>query len=155
MNGGYHIGAAEHPALGGQFERFLADLANEHRYFGPSARCAPKPSRRLIASMSGASGFRLVAVADDDEPEPGENLTFGELFVAVLADVRGRGVGRALVETAIMRAKTLGHTSLVIRTTRRALATHRLGTGFGGTVFEAELGRIEIVLDLTPSTLST
>lgn len=151
MLGAYCIATTDHPSLNSELERFLDELAAEQRYFGPSARCAPKPSRALLTGLRAGGGFRLVAVDRQRVIGAIRVDDRGELFVAVLASHRGGGLGRSLTEAAVAQARRRGHRSIVLRTTRRATAALRLGTRLGGTALVAEHGGLEVVIDLAAS----
>lgn len=73
----------------------------------------------------------------------------GELWMAVVADRRGAGLGTALAEAALERAIELHYRRLSIRTTRRSLAIRRVGEVLGCTVVDRERGRIDLIADLT------
>jgi GNAT superfamily N-acetyltransferase len=125
---GISIVPVDHPSLGGDIDRFLAELRAEPRYFGPSAKANPKPFPSLI---------------DADG---------GELYVAVVADRRGDGVGQFLARAALQRAADLHYPVLTARSTRRSRAMLRLCEQFGCTVIELDRGRTELIL--TPSVLA-
>jgi GNAT superfamily N-acetyltransferase len=145
------IAAADHPSLDGDIDTFLGRLRAEQRYFGPSARANPKPSRSLTASLRGRGGFRMAAV------ECGRIIALarvdggGELFMAVDAEHRDRGVGTELGRMAAHRARQLHYTRIVIRSTRRSRAIHRIGEELGCIVVEGQRGQIDFILDLLPA----
>ena len=149
MHGAYCIAVADHPSLGSEFDRFVTDLCREQRYFGPSARCTPKPSRSLLAGLAASGGFRLVAVDSQRVIGAARVDEHGELYVAVLQSHRGAGIGGDLTVAAATIARQRGHSSLVLRTTRRARAALRLGERLGGTLLETEHGGLELIVDLT------
>jgi GNAT superfamily N-acetyltransferase len=155
MSGNICIAAGEHPSLTSDLGPFVAELAAEQRYFGPTGRCTPKASRALITNLAAPGGFRVLAMADQHVVGAVRVDEDGELFVAVLATHRGLGIGYCLAEAAIARATRLGHRSIVLRTTRRARAALRLGERLDGTVFDTGRGAIEVVVDLSTAPLTT
>lgn len=145
------IAAADHPSLEGDIGRFLGRLQAEERYFGPSARSNPKPSRSLIASLQGRGGFRMAAV------ECGQIIALarvdgaGELFIAVDAEHRNRGVGSELGRAVAQRARQLHYTRIVLRSTARSQAARRIGEELGCIVIDGHRGRTDFILDLLPA----
>jgi GNAT superfamily N-acetyltransferase len=144
------ITAADHPSLAGDIDRFIAHLHAEHRYFGPTARSNPKPSRSLIQSLQGRGGFRMAAI------ECGRIIALarvdggGELFMAVGAEHRGRGVGVELGRAVALRARQLNYTRLVLRSSRRSRAARRIGDELGCIVIDGPHGRTDFIIDLLP-----
>ncbi len=149
-----HVVAADHPSLDRDIVRFLADLRAEPRYFGPSARANPKPFPSLITALAGHGGFRLAVV------ERGRVIGLvrvdggGEVAIAVAADRRGRGVGTRLCEAALERALGLDYARLVIRSTYRSRAIHRIGASLGCLVVDHGRGRTDLILDVAASSRS-
>jgi GNAT superfamily N-acetyltransferase len=145
------IAAADHPSLEGDIDTFLGRLHAEQRYFGPSARSNPKPSRSLIASLHGRGGFRLAAV------ECGQIIGLarvdgaGELFMAVDAEHRSRGIGSELGRAVAQRARQLHYTRIVLRSTQRSQAIRRIGEELGCIVVDGHRGRTDFILDLLPA----
>jgi GNAT superfamily N-acetyltransferase len=142
------IAAADHPSLDGDVETFLGRLQAEERYFGPSARSNPKPSRSLISSLRAHGGFRMAAV------ECGQIIGLaridgaGELFMAVDAEHRSRGLGIALGRAMAHRARHLHYTRIVMRSTKRSRAARRIGEELGCVVVEGHHGRTDFIIDL-------
>jgi GNAT superfamily N-acetyltransferase len=145
---GVHTIAADHPSLDRDVERFLAGLATEPRYFGPSAAANPKPFPSLIQALGARGGFRLAAV------ERGHVIGLvrvderGHAFIAVAPDRRGAGIGTALGRAALDRAIGLGYTRIVLRASRRSRAARRVGEALGCTVVELDRGRTDLIVDL-------
>jgi GNAT superfamily N-acetyltransferase len=148
MDETYCIAPADHPSICGEVREFVCRLQTEQRFFGPTARRNPKPSRSLVDALCRRGGFRLAAVehgkiiglarVDDD----------GELFIAVDAEHRRHGIGTALGRMAAIRAVDIGHRRLVMRTTRRSHAAQRVGEELGCVVIHGHRGRTELILDL-------
>jgi GNAT superfamily N-acetyltransferase len=149
---GISIVPVDHPSLGGDIDRFLAELRAEPRYFGPSAKANPKPFPSLIDAIGGRSGFRLAAIERCRVVGMCRVDDGGELYVAVVADRRGDGVGQFLARAALQRAADLHYPVLTARSTRRSRAMLRLCEQFGCTVIELDRGRTELIL--TPSVLA-
>ena len=84
-----------------ELERFLDDLHDEPRYFGPSASGNPKPFRSLIEALRRRDGFRLAAVECGRIVGVARVDEAGELFIAVTADRRGAGIGTTLGHAAV------------------------------------------------------
>lgn len=149
---GMTIVPVDHPSLGGDVDRFIAALRAEPRYFGPSAKANPKPFPSLIEALREAGGFGLAAVEQSRVIGLCRVDESGELHVAVTADRRGDGVGRALARAALQRAAELGYPVVTARSTRRSQAMLRLCEQFGCTVIELDRGRTELIL--TPGDLA-
>lgn len=145
------IAAVDHPSLSGDIAGFLDRLQAEHRYFGPSARSNPKPSRSLIASLHESDGFRLAAVECGKIVGLARVDASGELFMAVAAEHRGRGIGSALGREVARRARQLDYTRVVLRSTRRSRAARRIGEELGCIVVEGHHGRTDLIIDLPPT----
>lgn len=147
---GILVVAADHPSLTGEIDAFLDRVRREQRYFGPTARANPKPSRALLAGLGARGGFkmaavergRIVALARVDEA--------GELFLTVAPEHRGRRIGTVLGRATVTRAVDLHHRRLVLRTSRRSRAARRVGEQLGAVVVELDRGRTELILDLAP-----
>ena len=147
----WRIVAADHPSLGHDVHTFVDDLRSESRFFGPTARTNPKPFPSLIDSLTARGGFRLAATdgeaiiglvrVDDD----------GQLTIAVRADRRGCGLGTELGRAALRRAIELGYGRVVLRSTRRSRAAHRIGEALGCTVVQLDRGRTDLILELAPT----
>lgn len=145
------IAAADHPTLDGDVERFLQRLQAEERYFGPTARSNPKPSRSLIASLRGRGGFRMAAVECGHIIGLARLDGAGELFMAVDAEHRGMGVGTELGRAVARRARHLHYTRIVMRSTKRSRAARRVGEELGCVVVDGHRGRTDFILDLLPT----
>lgn len=149
--GAIQIVAADHPSLDRDVEIFLAELAVERRFFGPSAAANPKPFPSLIRALSDRGGFRLAAV------ECGRLIGLvridhdGFAHLAVVADRRGTGVGTVLGRAALDRAIQLGYTRIVLRSTRRSRAARRVGESLGCVVVDQDRGRTDLIVDLNNS----
>jgi GNAT superfamily N-acetyltransferase len=143
------ITAADHPSLDGGIERFADEIRTEPRYFGRLDGTGPKPFPSLVArACSRESGFRIAALHEgrvvglarvDDE---------GEVFMIVVAAARGRGVGLALARAMVERARSVGCTRLVLRSSRRSRAAIALAESMGFVVVDVGRGRIDLILDL-------
>jgi GNAT superfamily N-acetyltransferase len=145
------IAAADHPSLDGDVDTFLRRLGAEPRFFGPSARSNPKPSRSLIASLSGRGGFKLAAVECGRIVGLARVDGAGELFMAVDAEHRARGIGSALGRSVAVRARQLHYTRIVMRSTQRSRAARRIGEELGCVVVDGHHGRTEFIIDLLPA----
>ena len=143
--------AADHPSLSRELDRFLADLRSEHRYFGPSASANPKPFPSLIDALGGGDGFRLAAVEQGRIIGVARVDADGQLFLAVVCDRRGTGVGTILGRAALERASALEYRRIVLRSTRRSRAARRVGEQLGCVVVERSRGRTDMILD--PATI--
>lgn len=142
------IAAADHPSLFGDIDAFIDRLQSEERYFGPSAKLNPKPTKSLLAALRGRGGFRMAALDDDRIVGLVRVDGSGELFLAVDGEYRGHGVGTELGRAAAMRARELFYTRLVIRSTQRSRAVRRVGEELGCLVVDGRRGRIELIIDL-------
>jgi GNAT superfamily N-acetyltransferase len=145
-SGGILVVDAMHPSLDCELDRFLGALHDEPRFFGPSASANPKPFPSLIEALRGRRGFRLAAVECGRVIGIARVDEVGELFIAVVRERRGAGVGTALGRAAMERAARLGYRRIVLRPTRRSRAANRVGQQLGCAVVERSRGRTDIVL---------
>lgn len=105
----------------------VSDYASELRDVADRAAGAEV----LVAVDSAAGGAVLGAVTYVPGPwspaaEFGEADTAGIRMLAVAAGARGRGVGEALTRACIDRARSAGRAQLVLHSTDRMTAAHRL-----------------------------
>jgi GNAT superfamily N-acetyltransferase len=142
------IAAADHPSLHGEIAAFVDRLGAEQRWFGPTAKRNPKPTRSLLDALLGRGGFRVAATDGDRIVGLARVDGAGELFLAVDVEHRGLGIGTALGRAAAERARDLFYSRLVIRSSRRSRAVRRVGEGLGCLVVDGRQGRIELILDL-------
>ncbi len=84
----------------------------------------------VLVAVDGASGRVVGTVTYVPGPGPYHEGEFGEAasfrMLAVAADARGRGVGKALVEACIDRARAAGRTAIGIYTRPFMTAAHRM-----------------------------
>jgi GNAT superfamily N-acetyltransferase len=147
---GIQVVDALNPSLDDELERFFDDLHGEPRYFGPSASSNPKPFRSLVNALRRREGLRLAAVECGRVVGVARVDGAGELFIAVIADRRGAGIGTTLGHAAVQRAACLGQRRVVLKTSRRHRAARRVGEQLGGTIVERERGRADFVVDPAP-----
>lgn len=150
MHDEHIIVAADHPSLAGDIERFLTRLQVEQRFFGPSARANPKPSRSLIAALRERGGFRMAILIDREIVGVARVDGAGELWMAIAPEQRGRGLGTELGRAVTLRARDLHFTRLVMRSTRRSQAARRVAEELGCIIVEGRHGRTELIIDLLP-----
>jgi GNAT superfamily N-acetyltransferase len=141
------IVSVDHPSFTGDIDRFLCELRNEPRYFGPTASTNPKPFPSLIEALRGRGGFRVAAVECGRIVGLARVDGSGEMFLAVVADRRSAGIGVALCRTALVRAAELHYRKVVVRSTRRSRAARRMAEQIGCLVVEHDHGRTDLVLD--------
>ena len=147
------IVAADHPSLDGDVARFADALRTETRYFGPAAAANPKPFPSLVERLcSRQSGFRIAAKRGADVVGMAGVDDHGNVLIAVAEHQRGNGVGTVLARAVVERARTLGFTRLVLRSSRRSRAATALGAAMGFAVVDHGRGRIDLILDLVPVT---
>lgn len=140
--------SADHPSLDGDLDRFLAALRSEQRRFGPSARANPKPFPSLIRHLGRRGGFRVAAVERGRAVGLARVDEAGVVSIAVAADRRDWGIGAALLRATLKRAIALQYTRLVIHSTRRGSAIHRIGEQLGCTVVDHDRARTDLILDV-------
>ncbi len=143
---GMSIVAVDHPSYGADIGRFLDTLRAESRYFGPSGRANPKPFPSLIAALGERGGFRIAAVECGRVVGLARVDGAGEMFMAVVADRRGRGIGTALGGACLERAAELHYRRIVMRTTRRSRAARRVAEQLGSLVVDHVHGRTDLIL---------
>ena len=138
--------SVDHPSYSGEITRFLDNLRGEPRYFGPSAKANPKPFPSLIEALRGRGGFRIAAVEQGRIVGLARVDGAGELFLAVVADRRGVGIGTALGRASLERAAGLHFHRIVMRSTGRSRAAHRLAEQLGCLVIDHVHGRTNLIL---------
>ncbi len=138
--------AADHPSLDDQVATFVESVRDEPRYFGPTARRNPKPFPSLLTELQQRGGFRLAAMTDGRITGLVRVDDNGGVFIAVLAEHRGRGTGTLLLGAAIARAARLRFGRLELRSTRRSGAMRRLGDRLGCTAVDLGRGRVDLLL---------
>ncbi len=145
------IVAADHPALERASCRFLTALADQPRYFGPTAAANPKPFPSLIRALGEPTGIRLAALSAGQVVGIVRIDPAGYAYLAVAPDRRAQGVGTGLGRAALARAIQLGYTRVVLRSSRRSEAVRRVGAALGCVVVEQARGRIDLIVDLHSS----
>ena len=113
--------------LTGDYAAELADVARRSR------EAEVLVAVRRSGSSAGEQGpdevLGCVTFVPDASSPWAELLCAGEAGMRMLAvrpDAQGRGVGRALVDACVARARALGRTALVLHTTPWMLAAHHL-----------------------------
>jgi len=147
---GTRIVHVDHPSFGNDIERFVTELRNEPRYFGPTASTNPKPFPSLIEALRDRGGFRLAAVESGRIVGMARIDGSGELFLAVVADRRRSGIGQQLAAAALVRAAELDYATVSIRSTRRSEAMHRLCRQFGSAAIDLGRGNVELIVTPAP-----
>ncbi len=149
------------PADQASLQSFYAGLSEESRrtrFFGPTAGiggpqsswfCTPDHDHRegFVAIMASSAGpDRLVGHVCVEPDGPGS----AEVAVAVADDLRGRGIGRRLVEWAIAWARLEGLATLTATMLAGNPAINRLlaDIGLPSTSRPIGAGVVEICLDL-------
>jgi len=139
------IAPADHPSLGDGVADFVAGLRSEQRYFGPSARCNPKPFPSLIEELERPDGIRLAAVGADRVVGAVRVDDVGEAFVAVAMGRRGRGIGTSLLTAAVAHVPA-GRQRIMLRAGRRGSAIQRTAERLGAVAVDVGGGRVELSL---------
>lgn len=145
---GIRFVAADHPSLDADVDAFLDRLQLEQRWFGPSARSRPGPFHSSTESLRAGGGFRLAAIECGRIVGLARVDGAGELFLAVGAEHRERGIGTALGHAMVTRARELHYPRLVLRTTRRSRAARCIAGRLGAAAHGLGRGRVEFVLEL-------
>jgi GNAT superfamily N-acetyltransferase len=143
---GTAIISADHPSYSGEITRFIDTLRSEPRYFGPSAKANPKPFPSLIEALRGRDGFRIASVEQGRIVGLARVDRAGELFLAVVADRRGDGIGAALGRACLERAAGLHYHRIVMRSSKRSRAARRVAEQLGCSVIDHVHGRTDLVL---------
>jgi GNAT superfamily N-acetyltransferase len=140
--------AADHPSLEGAILDFAARLRAERRWFGPGAAANPKPSASLVDRLGRTGdGPGAAAVLDGVVVAVCRIDRAGIVSIAVDPAHRGLGIGAGLLRRTIDRAQRDGIDRLVLRTSRRSRAAHRLAAQLGFERRDGERGAVEFVLD--------
>ena len=137
------IVALDHPSLIDAIDQFADELRCEQRFFGPRATPAPFPS--LINRVTSAGGTRLGAMVDGQIVAMARVEASGDTSIAVSADWRGRGVGRALLLATVRRAGQIGISRLVLRSTQRSRSVAALGASVGAVTVDQGRGRVDLI----------
>jgi GNAT superfamily N-acetyltransferase len=143
---GTTIVQVDHPSFARDVEAFLIELRDEPRYFGPTAATNPKPFPSQIEALRNRGGFRVAAVETGRIVGLARVDGAGELTIAVVADRRGCGIGRALTTAALRRAGALHYRKVTLRTTHRAGAAQLMCEALGALAVERGDGRIDLVM---------
>jgi GNAT superfamily N-acetyltransferase len=144
------IVALDHPSLIDAIDQFADELRSEQRFFGPNAAPAPFPS--LINRVTSAGGTRLGAMIDGQIVAMARVEASGDTSIAVVADWRGRGVGRTLLTATVRRAGQLGISRLVLRSSLRSRSVAALGASVGAVTIDQGRGRVDLIF---PTDFST
>lgn len=147
---GTRIVHVDHPSFGNDIERFVTELRNEPRFFGPTASTNPKPFPSLIEALRDRGGVRLAAVESGRIVGLARIDGSRELFLAVVADRRGSGIGQRLAAAALERAAELRYETISVRSTRRSEAMHRLCRQFGSAAIDLGRGHVELIVTPIP-----
>jgi GNAT superfamily N-acetyltransferase len=143
------LAAADHPSLDGALADFADRLRSERRSFGPAAISNPKPTASLVDRLSRrGDGFATAAMLDGVVVGVCRIGPDGDVAIAVDPSHRGVGIGAALLRVGVDRAPRYGIDRLVLRTSRRGRAAHRLAARLGFERWDGERGTVESVLDL-------
>ncbi len=137
------IVALDHPSLIEAVDQFADELRSEQRFFGPRAASAPFPS--LINRVTSAGGTRLGAMVDGQIVAMARVEASGDTSIAVVADWRGRGVGRTLLTATVRRAGQLGISRLVLRSSLRSRSVATLGASVGAVAVDQGRGRLDLI----------
>lgn len=145
--------AAAHPSLGAeQLDRFVAAIRHESRFFGPRAlHDGPKPTPALVGRLLADDGTTFVAMVDREVigmARLTDDLPGGELWIAVVQQWRGRGVGADLARTVIDHGQRTGYQRIVLHSSHRSRAARALGESLGFHVVDMGRGRVDLVADL-------
>jgi GNAT superfamily N-acetyltransferase len=141
--------AVDHPSLDGQVEAFLAELRGETRRFGPHAMHSPKPFPSLLRKLDTRSATRLAAIETGRIVGMVAVAPAGDVAVAVVADRRDNGIGRALIAAAMDRARASGHGRLRLATSQRSAAMTALAASHGWIAVDLGRGKVDLIIDLT------
>jgi GNAT superfamily N-acetyltransferase len=138
------IVALDHPSLIDVVDQFAEDLRSEQRFFGRRATTAPFPS--LINRLTSADGLRLGAQVDGRLVAMSRVDHRGDTSIAVVADARGQGIGRALLTATLQRAGQHGLGRLVLRSSQRSQSVAALGAAVGAMTVDQGCGRVDFIL---------
>jgi len=140
------IVALDHPSLIEAIDQFADELHNEQRFFGSSAAPAPFPS--LINRVTSSGGMRLGAMVDGHIVAMARVEDSGDTSIAVVADWRGRGIGRALLAATVRRAGQMGLSRLVVRSSQRSRSVAALGRSVGAVTVDQGRGRVDLIFPI-------
>jgi ribosomal protein S18 acetylase RimI-like enzyme len=123
---------AEHAAVGELTVQAYRDVGETDESYYPELRDVADRAAQVpvLVAVDDASGSVLGAVTYVPGPGPFHEGEFGDAasfrMLAVAAEARGRGVGRALVEACVDRARAAGREALSLYTRPFMTAAHRL-----------------------------
>ena len=137
--------ALAHPSLDGAVAAFADELLREQRFFGTAAPKLPAAALCNLTTGGGTRlgmmvGGRLVGMARVDAD--------GAAVIAVVQPLRGRGLGRELLQSTLRRAAAQGHDRVTFPSSWRSGAFIRLAESSGATVVDHGRGRLEVVFAL-------
>lgn len=144
------IVALDHPSLIEAIDQFAGELHNEQRFFGSSAASAPFPS--LINQVTSSGGMRLGMMIDGRIVAMARVEASGDTSIAVVADWRGRGIGRALLASTVRRASQMGLSRLVVRSSQRSRSVAALGRSVGAVTVDQGRGRVDLIFPIDRAT---
>lgn len=123
---------AEYEAIGELVVNAYRDAGETDTGYEPELRAVAERATQVLvlAAVDEASGRLLGTVTYVPGPGPFHEGEFGDAasfrMLAVVADARARGIGRALVETCIERARADGRAAIGIYTRPFMISAHRM-----------------------------
>jgi ribosomal protein S18 acetylase RimI-like enzyme len=123
---------AEFEAIGDLVVEAYRDVGETDEGYVPELRDVAGRAAQVpvLVAIDGTSGRVVGTVTYVPGPGPYHEGDFGEAasfrMLAVASDARGRGIGRALVEACIERARAAGRTAIGIYTRPFMTAAHRM-----------------------------
>ena len=79
----------------------------------------------------------------------------GDTSIAVVADWRGRGIGRALLASTVRRAGQMGLSRLVVRSSQRSRSVAALGRSVGAVTVDQGRGRVDLIFPIDRAARTT
>jgi len=138
------IVALDHPSLCTVVDDFADELRSEQRFFGRQGTPAPFPS--LINRLTSVGALRLGAQVDGRLVAMSRVSSRGDTTIAVVADMRCRGIGRALLSATLQRSGELGMGRLILRSSHRSRSVAAMGAAVGATMLDQGCGRLDLIL---------
>lgn len=138
------IVALAHPSVEAAIAGFADEMRGEQRFF---ATATPKLATSSLQRLVADGGIRLGVMIDQRLIAMSRVERDGSSVIAVVRAVRGRGVGRRLLESTLRRAADHGHERVVFHSSRRSKAFVELAAAVGATLVDQGRGQVDLIFE--------